>query len=424
MDTIYALSSGSPPAAIGIVRISGNAAGEALRNLSGSLPPPRIATLRTLRSSIGEVLDTALILWFPRPATATGEDLAELHCHGGRAVIAAVERELAALPGLRRAEPGEFTRRAFINGRMDLSETEGLADLLAAETELQRRSAQALSQGALSQQVDEWRERLLILSARVESVLDFGDEDDVSELPTSFGSEVEALRSEIEHWLARPRAEKLRQGVRVVLTGPPNSGKSTLFNALLEEAAAITSAEAGTTRDAIERSVSLGGVPIVLVDTAGLRGEGAGEIESIGIDRARDQIGRADVVLWLGEEGAGPPGSIEIETKTDIGENDRKVAPDVRVSALTSQGLDEVRELIMRVASSVLPKPGDVALNERQAGLLRDGASGLSNVSEHMDPLIVGEALRECRVAFDRLTGKSSTEDMLDALFGRFCIGK
>lgn len=370
------------------------------------------------------MLDTALILWFPRPATATGEDLAELHCHGGRAVIAAVERELAALPGLRRAEPGEFTRRAFINGRMDLSETEGLADLLAAETELQRRSAQALSQGALSQQVDEWRERLLILSARVESVLDFGDEDDVSELPTSFGSEVEALRSEIEHWLARPRAEKLRQGVRVVLTGPPNSGKSTLFNALLEEAAAITSAEAGTTRDAIERSVSLGGVPIVLVDTAGLRGEGAGEIESIGIDRARDQIGRADVVLWLGEEGAGPPGSIEIETKTDIGENDRKVAPDVRVSALTSQGLDEVRELIMRVASSVLPKPGDVALNERQAGLLRDGASGLSNVSEHMDPLIVGEALRECRVAFDRLTGKSSTEDMLDALFGRFCIGK
>ena len=424
MDTIFALSSGSPPAAIGIIRVSGDDAGAALEGLAETLPEPRKAALRTLRDAAGEVLDTALVLWFPGPATVTGEDLAELHCHGGRAVIAAVERELASMPGLRRAEPGEFTRRAFVNGRMDLAETEGLADLLTAETELQRRSAQALSQGALSQQVDAWREKLLMLSAQVESVLDFGDEDDVSELPVSFAKDVESLRWEIETWLERPRAEKLRQGVRVVLAGPPNSGKSTLFNALLEEAAAITSAEAGTTRDAIERSVSLAGVPLVLVDTAGLRSEGAGEIETIGIERARDQIDRADLILWLGPEGEGPADAVEVDAKSDIGNVQRKVAPTTRVSAVTGEGLDELRDLILGRARSILPKPGDVALNVRQAGLLRHGEAALSQIAGKTDPLIIGEGLRSCRVAFDRLTGQTSTEDMLDALFGRFCIGK
>ena len=395
-----------------------------MERLAGTLPEPRKAALRMLQSATGEVLDTALVLWFPGPSTATGEDLAELHCHGGRAVIAAVERELASMTGLRRAEPGEFTRRAFVNGRMDLAETEGLADLLAAETELQRRSAQALSQGALSQQVDAWREKLLRLSAQVESVLDFGDEDDVSELPASFSREVEGLRREIETWLERPRAEKLRQGVRVVLAGPPNSGKSTLFNAILEEAAAITSAEAGTTRDAIERSISLGGVPLLLVDTAGLRSEGAGEIETIGIERARGQIDRADLILWLGPEGDGPMGAVEVDAKSDLSDIDRKAAPMICVSAVTGVGLVELRELIVSRAKLILPKPGDVALNTRQAGLLRDSEAALSQIAGKTDALIIGEGLRSCRVAFDRLTGRTSTEDMLDALFGRFCIGK
>ncbi|MFA9201452.1 MAG: tRNA uridine-5-carboxymethylaminomethyl(34) synthesis GTPase MnmE, partial [Cypionkella sp.] len=285
-DTIFALSSGAPPAAIAVIRISGRQAGEALDTLAGRRPEPRRAGAMTLRDRQGEVLDRALGLWLPGPGTATGEDVAELHLHGGRAVVAAVERELAAMPGLRRAEPGEFTRRAFANGRIDLAEAEGLADLLAAETELQRRAAMAMAGGALSRQVEAWRERVLALSATLEATLDFGDEDDVGALPGDFASRVEALAGEIRKWLERPRAEPLREGFRVVLAGPPNAGKSSLFNALLEDEAAITAATPGTTRDVIERPVAIAGLPFVLVDTAGLRDVTDDAVERVGIARA------------------------------------------------------------------------------------------------------------------------------------------
>ena len=225
-DTIFALSSGAPPAGIGVIRISGPAAEVAVRTLAGALPAPRRASMRTLRDAAGEVLDNALVLWLPGPGTATGEDLAELHCHGGRAVIAAIEAALAALPGLRRATPGEFTRRAFANGRIDLAEAEGLGDLLSAETELQRRSALAMAGGALSRVVEGWRERVLAASAAVEAVLDFADEDDVAVLPADFAPRLGVLVAEIDAWLARPRAEALREGFRVVLVVHPMPEKA------------------------------------------------------------------------------------------------------------------------------------------------------------------------------------------------------
>lgn len=360
-ETIFALSSGAPPAAIGVIRISGPEAGKALEALSGALPVPRQASVRVLKDAQGEVLDRALVIWFPGPRTATGEDLAELHCHGGRAVVAAIEQTLASLDGVRRAQPGEFTRRAFANGVMDLAEAEGLADLLSSETELQRRAAQAAAGGSLSRSVEEWRSRLLGLSALVEAALDFADEDDVGGLSPQFSILLNELRDEWKQALGRPRSERLRDGVRVVLAGPPNAGKSSLFNALLDEGAAIVTPEAGTTRDAIERPVAIGGVPFVLIDTAGIRDSGAGEIEMMGIERARDQLDRADLILWLGPEGKGPEAAVEVAARCDV-DAAGKVAPDYIVSALTGQGIDELSQGLVQRAKQLIPRPGDVAL--------------------------------------------------------------
>lgn len=420
MDTIFALSSGAPPAGIAVIRVSGAGAGGALESLAGRLPKPRRAQTAILRDARGGELDRALVLWLPGPGTATGEDVGELHLHGGRAVIAAVERALAALPGLRKAEPGEFTRRAFINGRIDLAEAEGLADLLAAETELQRRAALAMAGGALSQQVDDWRARTLALGAAVEAVLDFGDEDDVGGLPPDFGARVAALAQEMGAWLERPRAEALREGFRVVLAGPPNAGKSTLFNALIEDEAAITAATPGTTRDIIERSVALAGMPFTFVDTAGLRESTGDSIEREGIARARSALQRADLVLWLGEEGAGPPGAWEIAAKVDTGL--AKTHARAAVSAATGEGMNALKRDLIEHARASMPAPGEAALNARQHGILGEAKDALSQISDN--PLILAEQLRLARVAFDHLTGRASTEAMLDTLFGRFCIGK
>lgn len=422
MDTIFALSSGAPPAAIAVVRVSGPRAGAALEALAGRVPEPRRATALDLTDAAGLPLDLALVLWLPGPGTATGEDVAEFHLHGGRAVVAAVEATLARLPGLRRAEAGEFTRRAFANGRIDLAEAEGLADLLAAETEMQRRAALAMAGGALSRQVDDWRERVLALSATVEAVLDFADEDDVAELPGDFTARVVALAGELDDRLSRPRAEPLREGYRVVLAGPPNAGKSSLFNALIESEAAITAPTPGTTRDVIERPVAIGGVPFVLVDTAGLREAPGDAIEQAGIARAGAELERADLVLWLGAEGGGPPGSWEIAAKCDL-PGPGKSAPRARVSAASGQGLAALKQDLVASARAAMPAPGQAALNERQHDLLAQARAALDSPSS-ANPLIMAEKLRMVRVAFDRLTGRASTDDMLDALFSRFCIGK
>lgn len=423
MDTIFALSSGAPPAGIAVIRVSGQGAAGALAALSGSVPPPRRAAARALRDQGGELLDRALVLWLPGPGTATGEDVAELHLHGGRAVVRAVEAVLAALPGVRQAGAGEFTRRAFANGRIDLAEAEGLADLLSAETELQRRAAMASAGGGLSRQVEDWRERVLALSAQVEAELDFGDEDDVGGLNEGFAQGVSALRGDLAGWLARPRAELLRDGYRVVMAGPPNAGKSSLFNALTQSEAAITAPSEGTTRDVLERAVALSGVPFTFVDTAGLRGETPDAIEAIGIARAQAELARADLVLWLGAEGEGPDGAWEIAAKADLAPGAKR-APDHRVSAATGQGVDALVQALVDHARAAMPAPGDAALNARQHALLMDAHDALADFRVGEDLLLTAEKLRLARSAFDRLIGRASTEDMLDALFGRFCIGK
>lgn len=423
-DTIFALSSGAPPAGIAVIRISGPQAGHALQALAGRLPPERRASAMHLRDAAGAPLDHAMVLWLPGPGTATGEDMAELHCHGGRAVIAAVERALSAIPGLRKAGPGEFTRRAFAQGRIDLAEAEGLADLLCAETELQRSAALAMAGGSFSRIVAGWRERLLMASAAVEAVLDFADEDDVGGLPADFMIGVDSLRSEIAGHLSRPRAEALREGFRVVLAGPPNSGKSTLFNALVESEAAITAPVAGTTRDVLTRPVAIGGVPFTFADTAGLRDDAGDPVEAIGIDRARGEVACADLVLWLGPEGAGPPGAWEIEAQVDRPGQPQKVAGDYRVSAVTGEGMSALRKALVQRASQAMPRPGEAALNSRQHHLLSQAEAALSAAGWQRDPLLLAENLRLARVAFDSLLGRTGTEDVLDTLFGRFCIGK
>ncbi|MEP3225281.1 MAG: tRNA uridine-5-carboxymethylaminomethyl(34) synthesis GTPase MnmE [Parasphingorhabdus sp.] len=427
-DTIFALSSGQPPAAIAVIRISGPQASQALKQLAGYLPSPRRASLAKLSDpDSGDLLDSALILWFPGPHTATGEDLVEIHSHGGRAVVRAIQECLLQINGLRSAEPGEFTRRAFAHGRMDLAEAEGLSDLLFAETELQRRSAVQRAGGILSRQVENWQNKILQLSATVEAELDFSDEDDVSPAHwEGLQSSVAALCADIDEIVQRPRAEKLRDGVRVVLGGPPNSGKSTLLNALVDREAAIVSAIAGTTRDVIEVPVALGGIAFLFVDTAGIRTEDAEEIERIGIDRAHQQLETADIILWLGPEGEGPSGHklIELASRKDHPEYQAKSLGILTVSPVSGAGMDELVALLMERAKAIIPSADEMSVNQRQADHLHIAYDSLQQIAGQADYLIIAEQLRLARVALDGLTGRASTEDMLDGLFGKFCIGK
>jgi tRNA modification GTPase len=427
-DTIFALSSGAPPAAIAIIRISGTAAFSAVRALAGRAPEPRRASLAELKHpENGDVLDHALVLTFPGPQSASGEDLAELHLHGGRAVVRAVEAVLAGLPGLRRAEPGEFTRRAFLNGRIDLNEAEGLADLLSAETEWQRRAASAMMGGAFSTAVEEWRQEVLRLSAMTEAELDFSDEDDVDTQDNiKISDACVGLHDAIVELLDAPAAEKLREGLHIVLGGPPNSGKSTLLNALVAREAAIVSDIAGTTRDMIEVPVALEGIPFVFTDTAGLRDTTDDSIEAMGMERSRIAMASADMILWLGEEGGAPdhPQLIEIDAKCDEAMHAGKRAAAFRVSALSGEGMNELVRHIISIAKTLLPPPDRFAINLRQRTLMADCAQALKEASSSPDLLIVAEHLRQARLSLDALTGRAHTEDMLDMLFGRFCIGK
>jgi tRNA modification GTPase len=423
-DTIYALSSGSPPAGIAVVRISGPNADLALLRLARKLPPPRVATLAELRGPDGLPLDRALVLRFPGPASATGEDVAELHLHGGRAVVAAVMAALARVEGLRLAAAGEFTRRGFENGRMDLAEAEGLADLLAAETESQRRSALALAEGALSRRVAGWQARILALSASLEAAIDFSDEGEVAEgLPAAWADEAEAVAHEIEEALRRPHAERLRDGVRIVVAGPPNAGKSSLINALAGRDVAITSPVEGTTRDVLEAPVAIAGNPYLLVDTAGLR-ESDDAVERSGVERARRQLDSADLVVWLGPADAAPEPerSILVRSKCDIRPPDPAV--ELNVSAANGEGLERLLAVIVARAAELLPSESDVALNARHRRALTETLEGLEEAVASLDLLIRAEGLRLARSGLDRVTGRAGVEDMLDALFGAFCIGK
>lgn len=425
-DTIFALSSGAPPAGIAVVRVSGPHARTALELLAGRVPPPRTASLALLVDPQDDApLDRALTLWLPGPATVTGEDLVELHCHGGRAVVAAVEAALGRMPGLRRAEAGEFTRRAFANGRIDLNGVEGLADLLAAETQQQRRAALMMAEGHFSRRIEGWRASLLDLSAMAEAALDFSDEDDVPDaaIEARIGKGIAALARDVSHVLAAPSAERLRDGVRVVLAGPPNAGKSTLLNALVGRDAAIVSDIAGTTRDRIEVPAAIGGVAFLFTDTAGLRDETGDAIEAIGIDRARSALAAADIILWLGDAADAPRAdALLIAAQCDRdGEGDR---PGLRLSARTGQGMDTLIALLLDRAAQMLPGEGDYALHDRQRQRVRHIAAFLDSAASAHDLLILAEELRQARREIDALTGQAGTEDMLDRLFAGFCIGK
>ncbi len=427
VPTIFALSSGPPPAAIVVVRVSGPQAGYTLRRLSRhKLPPPRRATLRNIIDPRDQVLiDRALVLWLPGPDTVTGEDLAEFHVHGGKAVTNALLGVLASMDGLIPAEPGGFTRRAFENGRVDLSQVEGLADLLAAETEGQRRNALAMSEGTLSADAARWRRSVLECAAQTEALLDFADEDDV---PSSFSERpLDELIADIQRWFDAPSVERLRDGVRVVIAGPPNAGKSTLLNSLVGRSVAITAPIAGTTRDIVEASVAIDGVPFVLTDTAGLHTGTSDEIEIEGIRRARAALDTADIIFWLGDPQDCPDDQKALVVAARIDEAPVSMPiphGSIAISARTGQGMTALKTELLARARRLLPIGDTIALNRRQRTQVGELVDELKSARASGDLLIRAEHLRHARNALDRLTGKAGVEDMLDALFGSMCIGK
>ena len=420
-DTIVALSSGRLPAAIGVVRASGPGALALAEALAGPLPEPRHASLRRFTDpASGEEIDRGLLLIFPGPDSATGEDLVEFHLHGSRAVVDAMLGAALAVSGTRLAEPGEFTRRALINGRIDLIEAEGLAELLAAETELQRRAAQSRASGGVSGLLEEWRQRLLSLAAAAEIAIDYADEEDGASAP-SVAAPALVLAADIEGRLTAPRIDRLRDGFRIVLAGPPNVGKSSLLNALIESDRAIVTPIAGTTRDSIEVPITHDGLPVVLVDTAGLRDSGD-VVEALGVARTELELKDADLILWFGSDQ--PPAKrafVALSAKSDIC---APLAGRLAVSAKTGEGLDALWAAIHDGLAGRIPSVGDMALNRREAGLLGEITTYLRVAANSVDPLVASEELRAARFAFDRLTGRAGVEELLDTLFNRFCVGK
>lgn len=426
--TIFALASGSTRAAIAVMRISGTDAGPVVAALcGGTLPASRHASLRRLRGRTGATLDHALVLWFPSPGTYTGEDCAELHLHGGRAVIDGVADALVAA-GLRPAEPGEFTRRAFLNGRMDLVEAEAVHDLIAAETEAQRRQALRQMEGALGALYQDWADRLRGILAYQEALIDFPDEDLPPEVEAQLLVTLSAVRTEIgAHLDDSGRGEKLRDGLFFAVTGAPNVGKSTLVNALSGRDVAIVSDLPGTTRDALETRVILGGVPVTLVDTAGLR-ETADVVEAEGVRRAVARARDADLVISVVEAGSPPPEvapgrQILVANKADLGPAGPSGA--LWISARTGFGLDVLRARLAQMAQEMTASSGPPPLTRaRHRAALLAAAEHLDAAEQADLPELRGEDLRLAMRAIGRITGQVGVEDILDTVFSSFCIGK
>jgi tRNA modification GTPase len=433
------LSSGAGRAGIAVIRLSGSGARRAIEALAGIFPQPRRAHYAVLRDpQTGATLDRGLVLWFPGPASFSGEDMAEFHVHGGAAVVEAVLGALAHLSGFRPAERGEFTRRAFENGKLDLSEAEGLADLIDAETEAQRRQALFQAGGGLGRQFEDWRERLIAAMALVESALDYSDEADAPAEPLAQAApQFESLIAELRAALANDRrGEILREGVRVAILGAPNAGKSSLLNALARRDAAIVSDEPGTTRDIIEVKHDLDGYPFILSDTAGLR-EAAGAIEREGIRRALARAGEADLVLYLRDATAGDvqPQALAMSaqrvllvwTKTDLRPPPASGEDALAISALTGAGLDDLRARLVATAKDVfgLGEPALITRARHRAEIERAlAALEAFRGGDGKDMELLAEDLREAASALARLTGRVDVEDVLDRLFADFCIGK
>jgi tRNA modification GTPase len=426
-DTIFALASAPGPAGVAVVRIAGPRAHEAARTLAGDLPQPRRAARRTLRDPVtGEPVDDALLLVFRAPASFTGDDVVELHTHGGRAVQASIAR-LLRLQGLRPAEPGEFAKRAFLAGKLTLDQAEAIADLVAAETEAQRRQALRQLGGALTARADAWRDSLVEAMAAAEAAIDFPDEDLPAGLEARARASIAALRAELDRAVAEGRrGQALRDGFEIAVLGPPNAGKSSLINCLAGREAAIVSAVPGTTRDLIEVRLDLGGWPVTLIDTAGLR-ESADPIEQEGVRRARARAEAADLGLWLVEaaEASGEPplpGLLRVATKTDLAP---APAGWLGISTQTGAGLDGLlKRLETEVADRLATSGAAIPTRERHLAAIEDARDALDRALVADLPELVAEDLRVAARALGRIAGRVDVEDVLDRLFASFCIGK
>ncbi len=425
MDTIFALATARGRAGIAVVRLSGPQAWTVTEVLAGSVPPARAARVRRLTYR-GEVLDEAVVVGFPEGASFTGEPLCELHLHGSTATVAVVLAVLSSFPGLRLAEPGEFTRRAFENGRLDLAQVEGLADLVEAETEVQRRQALRVASGAIAKRLESWRAMLLRAAALIEASIDFADEDVPVDVVPEVLEVTRALLAALQDEVRGGRAaERVREGFEVAIVGVPNAGKSTLLNALARREVAITSARAGTTRDVIEVRLDLYGLPVTLLDTAGLR-DSEDEIERIGIDRTRDRAERADLRVFLLDETGIPigvtvqPDDLVVRGKADLGGDG--------VSGRTGEGLDHLLRRIGEVLSARVV-PSGVITHLRHRMVLEQAIASLESgrlaLEVRGEPLeLVAEELRQASRVLEGLLGRVDVESVLGEIFSRFCIGK
>ncbi|NGN43810.1 tRNA uridine-5-carboxymethylaminomethyl(34) synthesis GTPase MnmE [Mesorhizobium sp. CGMCC 1.15528] len=436
-DSIVALSSGHLPSGIAIIRITGPKTRFALETINGSVPKPRFAHYGKFRSRDGSVLDSGISLFFPGPKSFTGEDSAEFHVHGGRAVVSAMMQAIGELDGFRQAEPGEFTRRAFLNGKVDLVEAEALADLVSAETEAQRRFAVLNSEGRQSELYQAWRTRLIHDRAMIEAEMDFSDESDVpGSVSSAVWADIDLMIEEIElHLQGFRKAEIIRDGYDVVIVGAPNAGKSSLLNALARRDVAIVTDEPGTTRDLVEVALELDGVKVRLTDTAGIR-ETSGKVELIGIEKARQKISAADAVLYLEDLGDPkrlapdeiPSGSIRIGTKADLsGHHIEENAYDLLVSTETGEGIVALLALLSGRAVVEIGSAGDVLPSrQRHVELLGATADFLKSCRSlpTADLELRSEHLRLASDRLGRISGAVDPEDLLDVIFSQFCIGK
>jgi tRNA modification GTPase len=431
-DTIFAVASGAGRAAVTLLRLSGPDTARMVAALCGRLPAPRTASLRALRDASRAVLDRALVLWLPGPGSYTGEDSAELHLHGGPAVLAGVSDALVA-QGARPAEAGEFTQRAFHNGRMDLVEAEAVADLVAAETAAQRSQALRQMDGALGDLYRGWARRLTDLVAWHEALIDFPDEDLPPTIEAAMLRDIQALCGECRaHLDDGRRGERLRDGLVFAVTGPPNVGKSTLVNALVGREVAIVSATPGTTRDVLEARIELGGVPVTFLDTAGLR-ETDDEVEAEGVRRATTRSAAADLVLAVQDASAGaleapPTGGgrvVQVVTKIDLDRSTLSGSDALGVSARTGEGMAALHDRLAYHARSLTQASGPPALTRpRHRAALTEVVARLNAAATATLPELRGEDMRMALRGIGRITGSVGVEDVLDAVFRQFCIGK
>ncbi|MFC5586714.1 tRNA uridine-5-carboxymethylaminomethyl(34) synthesis GTPase MnmE [Nitratireductor kimnyeongensis] len=435
-ETIFALSSGGLPSGVAVVRMSGPGTASALEDLAGDLPAPRHATLKTLRDGDGVILDKSLILFFPGPHSFTGEDCGELHLHGGRAVVGAILETLSHRKNFRLAEAGEFTRRAFLNGKFNLTEAEALSDLISAETETQRRFALSNSESRHKDLYGQWRRTLIQTRAMIEAELDFSDEEDVpGSVAEQVWQEVEGLRDSLKRHAAGYRtAEIIREGFRVVILGAPNAGKSSLLNTLARREIAIVTDEPGTTRDVLEANLDINGIKVIVTDTAGIR-ENPGKVEALGIDRAISRAREADLLLLMEDCSDPVPVDIPYETrslkvgnKLDLaGSSPDDGRYDFAISARTGEGIDSLLQKVHSLATAATVGATEtLPFRERHVQLLLQAANHVESAVAAVDsPLeLRAEELRLAADSLGRITGTIDVEDLLDTIFSQFCIGK